>query len=777
MKKMKTMRTIILLACGLLALLLLPAAAGADGTYNGLSVAGGVENTDYAYNSGAGTLTVLTGTQITLSGTGGVRVVVQAGVTANLTLNDLHIDASSGGCAFDMSGAAVNLTLVGNSTLKSAGENAGLRCPAGAALTINGGGSLTATGGGYSAGIGGNSDGLGAGFHEDGGAVSINSGAVTANGGYAGAGIGGGSYGGGGTVIIGNGTVTANGGDYGAGIGGGFAGGGGSTTINSGTVTANGGTSAAGIGGGFGGGGGGNGGSTTINGGSVHATGGSDVGTTGGGAGIGGGSFGGGGSITINGGRVYAAGGTSSANDIGYGESGSGGSLSLSGTAAVFLLRDACITPTTTTHAHQSITGHLAGADVYGVPVPWAGSFGAYLRLFTLSYNLNNGGGTLPDSATQQIGTIKAVAAAGDLQRTNYSFNGWATQPSGGTAYAPGANFGFPDDTILYAQWLETYSISYTLDGGTVASANPASYTAGDGAITLHNPTKPGYRFTGWSGTGIMGLSTAVTIPSGSTGARSYTAHWEAIESYTLILDSQGGAVNQASRSVAYGGFYGPLPTPVKAGSIFGGWYTGKNGQGTKIESNTLFTLRNNQTLYAKWTSATSAGQYAIAAKPNGKRYGSITGAGSYGAGAECTLIAVPASGYRFVNWTERGKKVPGAESAYTFTVAKPRSLQAVFAKIGTPVLRSAKSAADQGIKLTWGSVPGAKGYVVYRAAAKNGPYTKIATLEGALGYTDRDCVPGQTYYYRIRAYCVAGEVTTYGLSYSGIRSAKPASA
>ncbi|MDV9527899.1 hypothetical protein RZ906_018700, partial [Clostridioides difficile] len=47
--------------------------------------------------------------------------------------------------------------------------------------------------------------------------------------------------------------------------------------------------------------------------------------------------------------------------------------------------------------------------------------------------------------------------------------------------------------------------------------------------ITLINPEKEGYVFKGWSGTELDGNENKdVTIKSGSTGDREYTAHWEA---------------------------------------------------------------------------------------------------------------------------------------------------------------------------------------------------------------------------------------------------------
>ena len=72
-----------------------------------------------------------------------------------------------------------------------------------------------------------------------------------------------------------------------------------------------------------------------------------------------------------------------------------------------------------------------------------------------------------------------------------------------------------------------SYTISYNLDGGTV-SGNPTSYTVED-AVTLVNPTKDGYNFTGWTGTGLTETTETVTIPKGSTGDRTYTANWEKV--------------------------------------------------------------------------------------------------------------------------------------------------------------------------------------------------------------------------------------------------------
>ena len=97
---------------------------------------------------------------------------------------------------------------------------------------------------------------------------------------------------------------------------------------------------------------------------------------------------------------------------------------------------------------------------------------------------------------------------------------------SDGNLYAPGESV--PEVvTTLTAQWtVNQYTITYDLAGGTV-EGNPDTYTIETVAFTLKNPTKSGYTFTGWSGTGLDGENNmTVTILTGSTGNRSYTAHW-----------------------------------------------------------------------------------------------------------------------------------------------------------------------------------------------------------------------------------------------------------
>ena len=115
--------------------------------------------------------------------------------------------------------------------------------------------------------------------------------------------------------------------------------------------------------------------------------------------------------------------------------------------------------------------------------------------------------------------------------RTGYSLAGWSTTADGTVAYGDGqsvVNLASEQDAVvdLYAQWTENYSISYNLDGGSVATPNPTIYTVISPDITLNNPTRDGYFFTGWTGSNGNTPQKNVTIAQGSTGDKSYTANW-----------------------------------------------------------------------------------------------------------------------------------------------------------------------------------------------------------------------------------------------------------
>ena len=141
----------------------------------------------------------------------------------------------------------------------------------------------------------------------------------------------------------------------------------------------------------------------------------------------------------------------------------------------------------------------------------------------------NNGNGTgTATPSTAAAGTTITLTAT---PNKGYHFKEW--QVMSGNVTIKDDKFTMPNAHVEVKAIFEEdvpapteFIVTYDLNGGT-AEGNPDTYTVETETFTLKNPTRPGYIFSGWSGTGLTGEDNlTVTIPKGSTGNRSYTAHW-----------------------------------------------------------------------------------------------------------------------------------------------------------------------------------------------------------------------------------------------------------
>lgn len=149
-----------------------------------------------------------------------------------------------------------------------------------------------------------------------------------------------------------------------------------------------------------------------------------------------------------------------------------------------------------------------------------------------------------------------------------------------------------------------TYHIKYTLVGGTMSGA-PETYTENSADITLPQPTKADYRFTGWTGTDLTAPTMEVTIPTGSKGDREYTANWEKIQYFTVSYRDGGhGKSTMPADEKVEKGKYATRPTdPTEKGWIFKGWYEKGDYIGDVFDFEKT-QITHDITLTARWAQA-----------------------------------------------------------------------------------------------------------------------------------------------------------------------------
>lgn len=114
--------------------------------------------------------------------------------------------------------------------------------------------------------------------------------------------------------------------------------------------------------------------------------------------------------------------------------------------------------------------------------------------VYTVSFDMQGKGS---DQHSQQI-KENGKAVKFEPVADGYSFGGWYTEAACQNAFD--FETAITKDMTLYAKWnLETYTITYEMDGGENDESNPTSYTIEDETIVFKNPKERiGYLFDGW---------------------------------------------------------------------------------------------------------------------------------------------------------------------------------------------------------------------------------------------------------------------------------------
>ena len=199
--------------------------------------------------------------------------------------------------------------------------------------------------------------------------------------------------------------------------------------------------------------------------------------------------------------------------------------------------------------------GASVPADVTELTVQWTAP--------TYTVTLHTNGGTINNGNVTEYTYGVGATLPTDVTRTGYTFKGWYDNEGLTGSPVTAISNTETGNKEYWAKWeINQYTITYDLGGGTV-EGNPDTYTVEMDTFTLKNPTRPGYTFTGWSGTGLDGENNmTVTIPKGSTGERRYTAHWRynggssgGSSSYPITVPSktENGTVTVSPKSASAG--------------------------------------------------------------------------------------------------------------------------------------------------------------------------------------------------------------------------------
>ena len=247
--------------------------------------------------------------------------------------------------------------------------------------------------------------------------------------------------------------------------------------------------------------------------------------------------------------------------------------------------------------------------------------------------------------------------------RKGYTFLGYFTQQNGGGEKYYNADgtsakrYDKTDGLMLYATWsAKSYTVTFDMQGGSGGTASAeATYDSKMPSVTP--PERIGYTFGGYfenangGGTQYYYADGKAVKPYDINAACTLYAKWTA-NTYDVVLNAQGGSGGSTVTAV-FGSNMPVIAAPDKPGYLFGGYFDGVNGSGTKYynadcSSASVYNRAEGITLYALWTPIT----YNIQLYSRGENVGALQNV-VYG---ELRLpsdkdVGISYPNYNFVGW------------------------------------------------------------------------------------------------------------------------------
>ena len=164
--------------------------------------------------------------------------------------------------------------------------------------------------------------------------------------------------------------------------------------------------------------------------------------------------------------------------------------------------------------------------------------------------NYISGNATQPsDVMNEQFPETKTVDGV------TYTFSGWYLDQS----FTQPATFPYTvnSSTNFYAKYVGGFQVTYDLAGGSWNNSDATTYIAQEGSTQTvkSEPTREGYKFTGWT---IEGLPDTTALKSGDTfampaGNVTITANWQELLSYRVKYLEKGTEKQLADPDTRYG--------------------------------------------------------------------------------------------------------------------------------------------------------------------------------------------------------------------------------
>ena len=199
--------------------------------------------------------------------------------------------------------------------------------------------------------------------------------------------------------------------------------------------------------------------------------------------------------------------------------------------------------------------------------------------------------------------------------------------------------------TVLNAE----FNINYNLNEGVLPGDAPSKYNVKTLPLTLVNPTREGYIFSGWYTSEDFSGNQVTEIAKGSTGEVNLYAKWvEAPVYLTITYSLNSGKLTDGAPTEFVKGVGVELPVPTREGYNFLGWTKTKTGKTyiTKISE----TETANITVYAQWEKIIYYGNIVYELNGGTLPEGAAT---KYEEGKAFTLPIPTQDGFKFLGWSK----------------------------------------------------------------------------------------------------------------------------